>query len=273
LHFAPNRVVVAFCCVLLCSASAFCEERPEWQRGSSGFRGILKDVHFFNARRGIAVGERGAILSTTDGGAEWQAVASPTAEMLYAVDFPTPTTGYACGKGVVLKTADGGTTWSRLPSPTDLDILSDVRFTDESHGLMVGDVGAIFLTGNGGATWQKVVGPVTHWLHRIEVVDDSTFLVAGSRGTILRSADAGKFPAGSFGVWCNGTFTIKVPGIKAVKPPRVIGARHEDGEASKDQPPPSYTTNYAGGVLTISIKDKDPAAHPMLVFEPQDKSD
>jgi|GEM_PF-3085852 len=172
-----------------------------WHRGETDFYGILKDLHFFDKQRGLAVGERGAIVSTTDGGATWKQIESPTTEMLYAVDFPTPQTGYACGKAVVLKTTDGGESWGTLKSPTDLDILSDVRFTDESRGVMVGDIGMIFLTADGGDTWRRAGSPTIEWLHRIEVVDDKTFLVAGSRGNILRSSDGGesweKMPCGT----------------------------------------------------------------------------
>ena len=71
-----------------------------------------------------------------------------------------------------------------------------------------------------------------------------------------------KYAKGSFGVWRSGTFTIKVPGIKAVKPPRGAGTRN------KDQAPPAYTTSYSDGVLSITVKDKDPTKHPMLIFDP-----
>jgi len=163
-----------------------------WRRGESDFHGILKDLHFFDDNRGLAVGEQGTIISTADGGATWNRIESPTAAMLYAIDFPTPQTGYACGKAVVIKTTDGGKTWAKTPSPTDVDILSDVRFVDESRGVMVGDIGMIFLTDDGGASWRRVDSPTIEWLHRIEIVDDKTFLAAGSRGNILRSSDGGE---------------------------------------------------------------------------------
>ena len=67
---------------------------------------------------------------------------------------------------------------------------------------------------------------------------------------------------GSFGVWRSGTFTVRVAGVRAVKPPRVVGA------PTKGQAPPPYTTQYRNGVLSITIRDKGPKAHPMLVFEP-----
>jgi len=66
---------------------------------------------------------------------------------------------------------------------------------------------------------------------------------------------------GSFAVWRSGTFTIKVPGIKAIKPPRVVGS------PNKHQKPPPYKTHFSNGVLSITIEGKDPVAHPMLVFE------
>ena len=162
-----------------------------WKPGKIDFKDILKDLHMFDARRGVAVGARGAVFSTADGGATWRRVPTPTDKMLCAVDFPTGEIGYACGSGVVLKTADGGATWKRLDSPT-IDIISDVRFLSRSRGLMVGDIGQIFLTFDGGGTWRRVGSPSRQWLHRIEVVDQDTFLVPGSRGTIIRTSDGGK---------------------------------------------------------------------------------
>lgn len=161
-----------------------------WRRGEIDFNDILKDLHFFDAKRGIAVGARGAVFSTNDGGATWRRTDTPTDKMLYGVDFPTPTTGYASGVGVILKTTDGGSTWKQLASPS-IEILSDVRFVNESDGVVVGDIGQIFTTLDGGETWRQPDCPTRECLHRIEVIDDKTFLVAGSRGTILRSTDGG----------------------------------------------------------------------------------
>jgi len=159
-----------------------------WKTGSIDFRDIIKDLHFFDAQRGVVVGAKGAIFTTDNGGATWQRVDTPTDRMLYGVDFPTPQTGYACGSGVILKTNDGGATWAELASPS-IEILSDVRFVNETDGLVVGDIGQMFVTLDGGATWQQKLCPTREWLHHIEVVDDKTVLVAGSRGTILRSTD------------------------------------------------------------------------------------
>lgn len=60
----------------------------------------------------VAVGERGHILTSDDNGATWSQANVPTSVTLTAVDFPTPTAGWAVGHdGVVLRTSDGGKTW------------------------------------------------------------------------------------------------------------------------------------------------------------------
>ncbi|HUS59047.1 MAG TPA: YCF48-related protein [Planctomycetota bacterium] len=293
-----------------------------WTACSSGFNDILKDVHFFDREHGIAAGARGTILLTDDGGNTWQPAASPTSRMLYAVDFTSPLTGYACGKGVLLKTADGGKSWIEIKNPSFRDdIFSDIRFANERLGLMVGDYGMIYRTEDGGRSWRALpqqellrtppeismrvlAPPVNAPLHRIDVADVNTFYIAGSRGTILRSTDGGltwdsikaaapnnvyaisrgvavgptgdprkegnwglpyenfnpPFTKGSFAVWKNGTFKIKVDGVTKVKSVRIIGG-------PPDAKPPQFSTSSGKNSLTVKIKGKDPLLHPMLVFE------
>jgi photosystem II stability/assembly factor-like uncharacterized protein len=60
----------------------------------------------------VAVGERGIILYTPDGGANWHQAKVPVSVTLTAVHFPTPTHGFAVGHdGVILASTDTGRTW------------------------------------------------------------------------------------------------------------------------------------------------------------------
>ncbi|MEI7727433.1 MAG: YCF48-related protein [Bacteroidota bacterium] len=53
---------------------------------------------------GIAVGEFGAILKTTNSGSTWNVQPSGTSQGLFSVSFPNENTGYAVGRsGVILK--------------------------------------------------------------------------------------------------------------------------------------------------------------------------
>lgn len=63
-------------------------------------------------KRLVAVGERGHIIYSDDGGLSWLQANLPTSVTLTAVYFPTPEKGWAVGHdGVVLHTNDGGITW------------------------------------------------------------------------------------------------------------------------------------------------------------------
>ena len=62
--------------------------------------------------RKIAVGSRGMIIASDDGGKSWTQSLSPVQSDLLAVNFHTPNDGWVvCHDGVVLHTADAGKTW------------------------------------------------------------------------------------------------------------------------------------------------------------------
>jgi photosystem II stability/assembly factor-like uncharacterized protein len=63
----------------------------------------------------VAVGQRGHVLRSVDGGNTWVQAQVPVASDLTAVQFVNASTGYATGHdGVVLKSEDGGVSWRRI---------------------------------------------------------------------------------------------------------------------------------------------------------------
>jgi photosystem II stability/assembly factor-like uncharacterized protein len=151
--------------------------------------------------RVVAVGQRGHIVYSDDGGKSWQQAKVPVSSDLVAVCFPTPRQGWAVGHdGVVLHSADTGATWERqldgnsagrlmleyyaaevtqrsLGTPDQAARLVDeakrfaaqgaenpfldVWFADERNGFVVGAFNLIFHTHDGGRTW-------TPWFERTE---------------------------------------------------------------------------------------------------------
>ncbi|SFQ29219.1 YCF48-related protein [Pseudomonas borbori] len=135
----------------------------------------------------VAVGLRGRIIISDDGGKTWIQVEVPVSIDLVDVYFPTIKQGWAVGhSGVVLHTKDGGETWVkqldsfqaaqimrdyyRGPNSIDASIaekaLSEadwvekeghpflsVWFKDEIEGYVVGSFGIAFRTNDGGVTW------------------------------------------------------------------------------------------------------------------------
>jgi len=89
-------------------------------------------VEFADERRGWAVGSRGALYATEDGGRTWRAQNSGVAADLLDVKFADARTGWAVGSGgLVLRTRDGGRTWqAEAPvTPHALERLSLVGST------------------------------------------------------------------------------------------------------------------------------------------------
>jgi len=189
-------------CVLTASAGATgvldLPDRPAIAV-SAPARAVLLDITAAGPRL-VAVGERGVVVLSDDGGQTWRQAQVPTSVSLTGVSFSTPTLGWAIGHaGIVLHTEDGGETWTKQldgvvaarlaleaaeanaqrAGPEDEEAqrqlqaaqylvddgpdkpFLDLAFEDASHGFIVGAYNLIFRTDDGGQTWQP-------WLDRMD---------------------------------------------------------------------------------------------------------
>jgi photosystem II stability/assembly factor-like uncharacterized protein len=172
----------------------------------------------------VAVGERGTILLSDDGGAHWQQAQVPVKTSLTAVQFVNDKAGWAVGHlGVVLKTDDGGKTWSKqldgiAAAQLALDAAKkegnekaiadaehlvadgpdkpflDLYFENEQTGYITGAYNLMFKTTDGGKSWQPwqshVANPKGLHLYSIRGAGNAIY-IAGEQGLLLRSADGG----------------------------------------------------------------------------------
>ena len=138
----------------------------------------LHDVFFLNERTGWAVGDRGVIMHTRNGGADWQLQHSSFSCRWRSVCFVDPQRGWIVGGwtkpythrsvGVVLKTTDGGRHWVRTRAHV-LPTLVHVQFADQNRGWACGNASSlypagVFQTDDGGHSWSSL--PTTqqrHW--------------------------------------------------------------------------------------------------------------
>ncbi len=113
----------------------------------------LNSIAFMDSNNGVAVGDYGNVIVTTDGGSSWKDGNGGTTQGLYKVAVVGPGKYYAVGyNGTIISSVDSGKTWIQYPSGTGA-WLNDVKFVDSLNGWIVGDSGKIFYTSDGGNNW------------------------------------------------------------------------------------------------------------------------
>ncbi|REJ69293.1 MAG: hypothetical protein DWQ31_05330 [Planctomycetota bacterium] len=119
--------------------------RPSYLDRAMRHEASLRDVFFVDAEHGWAVGDRGAIWHTRDGGRRWEPQESRVACRLNSVEFVDRDVGWAAGgwtdpisyvsRGVLLTTSDGGRTWNEVATPQVAEFL-DLGMRDLRRGGM-----------------------------------------------------------------------------------------------------------------------------------------
>ncbi len=151
--------------------------------------------------RAVAVGDRGVVLLSDDGGARWrQARSVPVSFTLTSVSFADAQHGWAVGHGgTVIVTRDGGETWrvQRVVTTEDRPLFS-VHFFDANSGVAVGLWSLVLVTSDGGETWQErplqpMPGARKADLNLLGLFagTDGVLFAAAERGQVLRSDDRG----------------------------------------------------------------------------------
>ena len=199
----------AFCFLLTVfshSASA-----ATWGRQSSGTMGWLHAVFFLNQKTGWAVGSKGALLTTVDGGLTWKIQQRPTEDSLSDVYFSTEQNGWlVCETNIyelktreaprtyLLRTDDGGLTWEKVDVNGDdtrtgnVDTrLTRVIFARGGRGWVFGEAGTAYTTNDAGKTWKRVQLPTRYLLLGGAFVDNDRGWLVGAGATILQTSDGG----------------------------------------------------------------------------------
>lgn len=186
-------------------------------------RAVLMGAALAGART-VAVGERGIVVLSEDGGKTWLQAATPTSITLTTVRFADTSRGWAVGHGgVVLATEDGGKTWvrrldgrriaqialdaarasgdatalrdaERLQADGPDKPLLDLLVMDAQHLLAVGAYGIALGSEDGGHTWtawmQRLPNPKGLHLYAARL-RGKTLLLAGEQGLVMQSNDGG----------------------------------------------------------------------------------
>lgn len=152
----------------------------------------LLAVSFSTSTNAVAVGETGATVLSSDGGATFQTAISRALGSLYSRWIrigPSALDAYALGNtSQIAATTNGGESWGLLRVPSSAP-LADVDFPTTSVGYVVNSSGALFRTGDGGLSWS-ILSSGGGTPSALVAPDATTVLLTGPRG-VRRSTDAG----------------------------------------------------------------------------------
>ncbi len=143
-----------------------------------------------------AVGTRGTILASADGGTTWamQAVPAGVAEHdVLAIDvFDANTAMAATASGEVLLQTNGVAWAVQTPPDAAGAAIRAVQLLSASNAWVVGDDGLILGTANAGGAWVKrAAAGVTETLRAAHFPTGSSGWAVGDAGRIVASADSG----------------------------------------------------------------------------------
>ncbi|MHB9046868.1 MAG: YCF48-related protein [Pirellulales bacterium] len=157
----------------------------------------LADVCFVDAQKGWAVGDRGVIWYTSDGGTQWQLQSSGVDCRLDAVWFIDAENGWAAGgsahpytsttSGVLLRTRDGGQHWTRIGNLV-LPALKGIKFFDLGRGWAIAKPSSLFPSGvfttdDGGRSWTSLPPAETPGWLAGDFISTTSGAVAGPGGS------------------------------------------------------------------------------------------
>ena len=155
----------------------------------------LQDIASWDTKRAVAVGNKGVIIVTADGGASWSEVTAPLSKIsnkLLRVKALPEGRAWAVGEmGALLESTDYGQTWQRRRDEEDA-AWNDVQFLDAQNGWLMGEAGRIMHTTDGGKTWQAVPSNVKLSLMAVAFRDASNGVAVGLEGSLLATHDGGK---------------------------------------------------------------------------------
>jgi photosystem II stability/assembly factor-like uncharacterized protein len=143
-------------------------------------------IQFLDAGWGVATGEFGTVMITRDAGVSWEAVEYiPNEFYPMAAVFTDQENGWVIGlNGITWSTTDGAASWQRIDAPSPTPLYGIAAEGDRVY--IVGEGGSVFSWD--GSSWRSPAGlsSLLAYLRGVVVLDDSTILVAGGFGALMR---------------------------------------------------------------------------------------
>ena len=156
----------------------------------------LRAIAFFDDSSGIAVGDYGTILQTSNSGNSWQPVSDIPASTLYSIAIVDPNNSLIGGdNGLLLHSSNQGSDWQVLNSHTRFSIESfsakTARFIYALAVDRLANQTTILFSGDRGNTWVADRSLRNLTTQDMVALDTEHLIVATSDGNILESTNSG----------------------------------------------------------------------------------
>jgi len=162
-------------------------------------------VCFLDGQRGFIVGDKGLILTTDNGGKQWNRQEQSTFRPFYDITFADDNGWIVGTMGTILYSIDKGHTWEAQSSGSQAALMS-VHAINKERVLAVGEGGAILETDDRGDTWRQndfdlfsalppeliERGIIAPNLYDICFTESGHGWIVGDNGIILHSTDQGR---------------------------------------------------------------------------------
>ena len=200
-----NKALTSVLLVLLVAATAFAQA-GSWARQPAGTMAWLHSIFFIDQNKGWAVGSKGTLLQTLDGGNNWKPRGASTDDVVRDIFFIDEKNGWLVvevnayqlktvdePRAYLMKTTDGGDNWKRIEiKGFDIDaILVRAVFNRSGRGWTFGEGGSIYATQDAGDTWTKLRSPTRRLLLGGFFVDNDRGWIVGAGATIIQTSDGG----------------------------------------------------------------------------------
>lgn len=158
------------------------------------FTGVYNELNSirFAGNYGVVTADSGAVLTTSDGGENWELIPLDSKAILYD--------SYIAGNGKTIVVGDssfciaGNNKFEkvdRLEMPPGFSLFR-ISFINSEIGFILGSHGLIMRTMNGGNTWERIRVETSQNLYDIDFINDKTGFVVGWDGVILKTTDMGR---------------------------------------------------------------------------------
>ena len=164
----------------------------------NGPHDYIHSIHF-DGGKGIAVGNHGLVMTTTNSGLAWNKLSNKEfKESLFSAVIKNGKC-IAVGQVGFIAKSDDCAAW-KVIKPITTERLLSVSVNSKGQAIAVGGFGVMLISNNWGESWEPVNSPWRNFqnlsadphLYKAHITDDGVITVAGEFEVIARSNDLGK---------------------------------------------------------------------------------